>query len=140
MRGSWRLTVVLLVGCTFSTDPQREIDKHTTIVADKEGIEATQSLERLISHGRRAIPTIELALQQAKPPGRRNLVIALRRIGDGEAVPLLARLVVRDGDEMVRREARTTLEGWAKAPGERGDKARAALRTIDERSQREEAG
>ena len=86
-RALW-LPVMLLLGCSFSEDPQREIDKHTLVVAEKEGAEATQSMERLITHGRRAIPTIELALQQARPTGKRNLVLVLRRIGDAEAIPL----------------------------------------------------
>jgi len=139
MRPLW-LPLVLLLGCSFSEDPQREIDKHTLVVAEKEGAEATQSMERLIAQGRRAIPTIELALQQARPTGKRNLVLVLRRIGDAEAIPLLRHLAQHDADALVKREARTTLEGWAKAPGERGDKARAALRLLDESSARQEAG
>ncbi len=137
----WLLALAAtLFGCSFSEDVQRDIDKYVQIAAEKEGLEASQAMQHLQKIGKRTIPTIELALQQARPAGKKNLITVLRRIGDGEVVPLLQQLAIFDPELTVRREARMTIEGWAKAPGERGDKARAALRKIDEATQRNEAG
>ena len=96
--------------------------------------------ERLVPHGRRAIVIIEAALHTAQPPGRKNLIVALRRIHDADAVPLLRHFAVFDASPDVRTEARWTLEQWALEKGELGAKSRAALRTVDELKGREEAG
>ncbi len=94
--------------------------------------------ERLGADGRRALPAIEGALHGASEPGRKNLILALRRIGDGEAVPLLRQLALYDKSASVRREAEWTLQQWSLGSDERALKARAALRVIDELRGREE--
>ena len=137
----WILVLLTsLVGCNFSDAVQHDIDKYTQVAAEKEGLEASQAMARLVQIGRRSIPTIELALQQAPPTGKRNLVVVLRRIGEVDVVSLLQHLAIHDSDPIVRSEARNTLEAWAKGPGDRGDKARAALRKIDEMADRQETG
>jgi hypothetical protein len=45
-----------------------------------------------------------------------------------------------DADADVRREALWTLRGWAAEAGARGEKARAALRSVDEIRRHEESG
>jgi hypothetical protein len=78
----------------------------------------------------------------ASPAGRKNLILALRRIGDVEAVPLLRQVALYDVAADVRREAGWTLRQWAAGPAgeERADKARAAVRALDEASGSEESG
>ena len=79
-------------------------------------------------------------MHTAEVPGRKNLVLALRKIGDADAVPLLRHIALFDPAPDVRVEAEWTLKTWAVAKDARGEKARAALRELDERRAREEAG
>jgi len=97
-----------------------------------ESSEGGRDLARLARHGRRALPFIEAGLHTAEPPGRRNLVAALRRIGDAEAAPLLLHITAYDAVPTVRTDARAVLEEWATASDPRGDRARAALRRLTE--------
>jgi hypothetical protein len=112
-----------------------ERGEHTMVAAD-----------RIARHGRRAIPSIEAALHTADDVGRRNLVLALRKVGDAEAVPLLQHLAAYDSDELVKKESEWTLKTWAQDPATSGDgkaradKAREALRRVDELRHHEEAG
>jgi hypothetical protein len=111
-----------------------------TLLLNQEGAEAKAAGDRLARIGRRAIPTIEAAMHTAKPAGRKNLILALREIGDAEAVPLLRHLALFDAAPDVRREAEWTLRKWAQGADARADKARAAVRAIEEIREREEAG
>jgi hypothetical protein len=105
-----------------------------------EGDEALRQAERIARFGRQALPPVEAALHTAEDAGRKNLVVALRRIGDAEAVPLLLHVAAYDGSESARREAEWTLAEWAKGEGVRADRARAAMRRLDELREREAAG
>lgn len=100
----------------------------------------TATVERVARFGHRALASIEQGLHTADPPGRKNLILALRKIGDADAVPLLGHLARYDADPEVRREAAWTLRSWASAKDPRGERSRAALRTLDEASEREETG
>lgn len=102
------------------------------LAATEQGEIAQRALERIVPRGREALPLIEAALHGAPPPGRRNLVMALRRIGLGEAAPLLGQLAAFDEDPGVRMEARWTLRGWIARGGPLGAAAAAALRKADE--------
>jgi HEAT repeats len=136
------IACLLLAAAPACSDADDDIRANVTVLCNHEGMMATAAAERLERYGRRAIPTIEAAMHTANPVGRKNLILALRRIGDGEAVPLLAHIAVYDGSPDVRREAVWTLKGWAaddKKP-ERAAKAKAALRAADETRHAEEAG
>jgi HEAT repeat protein len=126
-----------LAGC-FSDDDHGRSDAQSLSV--HEGDAATAAIARLARRGRSAIPAIEAALHTAKPAGRKNLVTALRKIGDADAIPLLRHVALYDDEESVRHEAEWTLQGWAAELDARGEKARRAMREIEERRGREAAG
>ena len=125
-------------GCESIGDDRLRAEVQQLTLA--QGEVANAASQRLARHGRRVIPSIEAALHTADVPGRKNLVMALRRIGDVEGVALLAHLAANDPATDVQREALWTLRGWAKSEDERGLKSREALRRLDENHQREEAG
>ena len=127
-----RILAALLVaaGCTGEMR-ERALDEDAQAVgaatADSEAASA-----RLIAAGRAAIPAIETAFHTARIEGRLDLVVALRRIGDAESVPLLLHHARLDEDERVRKEAEFTLRGWSQGQGDRADRARRALRALEE--------
>jgi hypothetical protein len=128
-----------VAACSSASDDDRiRVEVQQLTLARGEA--ASQGADRLAKAGRRAIPAIEAALHTADAPGRKNLILALRRIGDVEAVPLLQHIATWDAESDVRREATWTLKGWATGDGERAVKAREALRKLDESHAREEAG
>ena len=110
------------------------------IVAGHEGAVMQAAVGRLVRHGRAALVPIETALHRADAPGRKNLLFALRQIGDAEAIALLRQVALFDADPEVRREARWTLEQWAAGTDERAVRARAVVQEMDERQGREGAG
>lgn len=124
------------------SDNDDDIRAKVTILCNREGAPATNAAERLASYGRRAIPTIESAMHTATPSGKKNLIMALRKIGDAEAVPLLGHVAQFDPAPDVRREAAWTLKQWAADPKvpERAAKAKAALRVLEEAKGVEDAG
>jgi hypothetical protein len=139
MRITRALAVALLfAGCADRTDD--EIRASVTLLLNEEGPPHQQAADKLASFGVRAIPTIEAAMHTATPQGRKDLIGVLRKIGDVEAVPLLGHVAVFDTAADVRREAEWTLKQWAQGTGVRADKAKAALRNVDELRAREQAG
>lgn len=136
---TWALALTLaLSACSDRTDD--EIRGQVTLALNHEGAPAAAAVDRLVKHGRRAIPTIESALHTASPGGKKTLIKALRRIADVESVPLLRHFAMFDPNPDVRREAEGTLRAWTEAGGELADQARAAVRTIEEHTGAEEAG
>jgi HEAT repeat protein len=131
---------LLAVSCSDAADD--DIRAHVTIAVHHEGKEAQAAADYLAKYGRRAIPTIEAAMHTASPDGRKNLILALRRIADPEAVPLLAHLAQFDPAPDVRREASWTLRKWAQGPANQplAEKSRAAVRALDEAKAAEESG
>src|SRR6185369_14306732 len=105
------LVFTCLLGCSDPSDNQ--IRARVTILTTHEGTIVQQAADELGRYGRRAIVTLEAALHTANPAGRKNIILALRRIADAEAIPLLAHLALHDTDKDVRTEARFTLETWA---------------------------
>src|SRR5215470_17755458 len=105
--------LVALAGTPACSDADDDIRANVTLLCNHEGALAVAAAEHLQRYGRRAIPTIEAAMHTASPVGRKNLIMALRKIGDEEAVPLLGHIAVQDGSAEVRREAEWTLRGWA---------------------------
>jgi hypothetical protein len=128
----------LLAACSSNVDD--DIRGQVTLLLNQEGAPAQTAGKKLVAHGKRAIPTIESALHTASPTGKKNLIGILRQIGDEASIPLLRHLAAYEPAEDVRKEALWTLQGWAKEPDARGQKAREALRAVDETRQREEAG
>jgi len=131
-------SLLLAVACSNQSDD--DIRAHVTVAVTTEGPQATAAAEYLARFGRRAIPTVEAAMHTASVPGRKNLILALRKIGDAEAVPLLRHIAIYEPSPDVRREAEWTLKQWAAGTDVRAERARAALRTIDEEKGTEEAG
>lgn len=140
-----RLSSVLLVAfvaLAACNDADDDIRANVTILVNHEGALATAAAEHLSRYGRRAIPTIEAAMHTANGPGRKNLIMALRKIGDAEAVPLLGHIAVYDPSPDVQREAVWTLKTWAadaRYP-DRAARAKQALRDADEAKKAEEQG
>ena len=100
-----RLSSVLLVAfvaLAACSDADDDIRANVTILCNHEGALATAAAEHLSRYGRRAIPTIEAAMHTANGPGRKNLIMALRKIGDAEAVPLLGHIAVYDTNLVAR--------------------------------------
>jgi hypothetical protein len=132
----------LLLAAPACNDAEDDIRANVTLLCNHEGALATAAADHLARYGRRAIPTIEAAMHTASAPGRKNLILALRKIGDAEAVPLLAHVAQTDGSPDVRREAEWTLRQWA-ADGKAADraaKAKQAVRTLEEARGAEDAG
>lgn len=134
--------IACLAAAPACSDNDDDIRAKVTVLCNREGAAATLAAERLAGYGRRAIPTIEAAMHTASATGKKNLVMALRKIGDAEAVPLLGHMAQFEPSPDVRREAEWTLRQWAadgKVP-ERAARAKAALRVIEEAKGTEEAG
>lgn len=134
------MAVLALTACTRRELREKEIRDEVSIIAAREGALAERSMEELRRFGRDAIPFVEAALPKASPTGQLNLVMALRRLGDPEAIPLLRHLALRNSLEAVRIEAETTLRTWAKGRDARAEQARAALRSIEEAQGRGNTG
>lgn len=133
------LALLPLAACSDRTD--EEVRGHVALVVNQEGSGVLVAADKLARYGRRAIPTIESAMHTSNATGKKNLILALRKIADPEAVPLLAHVAVHDPAPDVRREAEWTLKQWA-ATGAAplAERAKAALRAMDEARSTEEAG
>jgi hypothetical protein len=138
------LALGLLVGCSDEAEGRIRADVLVLTAEDRASTEVRHAVDDLARYRRRALPTLEAALHTASEPGRKNLILALRRLGDGEAVPLLRHLAIFDPSGEVRREAEWTLKAWAAdgqpSAAERARAAQRALRAVDEQHEREEAG
>ena len=121
-----------LAGCD---EPATNLRSAVELLAAERGEVAERAYQRIEPHGRAALPYLEAALHRVAAPGRRNIVIALRRLALPESTALLGHLAAFDADPQVRAESYRTLEVWAAAPpGPRSPAAgaRAALHKIDE--------
>jgi len=132
------LGILALLGCADDRR-ERELALDAETVGDG-AAQAGAALERLVAAGRAAIPAIETALYGARIEGRLDLIVALRRIGDVAAVPLLWHWARWDEDERVRKEAEWTLRGWARGQDARATRAREAVRKLEESRADENAG
>lgn len=139
-RCSYILAAALAVAAC--NDGDGDIGANVALLSQREGTLASAAAAHLARYGRSAIPSIEAALHTAKAPGRKNLIMGLRQIGDVEAVPLLRHLAAYDPSPDVAREAEWTLRQWAadkKAP-ERARRAHQALREVEEARQEDRPG
>lgn len=139
---SYLLCALLLAAPAACNDADDDIRANVTLLCNHEGALATAAAEHLARYGRRAIPTIEAAMHTASPTGKKNLILALRKIGDIEAVPLLGHVAQFEPSADVRREAEWTLRQWAAdaAHAERAARAKQVVRVLEEAHGTEDAG
>jgi hypothetical protein len=128
-----------IAGCTHQPDDDAVRAEVQNLTLQR-GEAALKLADRLTRHGRRALPSIESALHGTDEPGRKNLILALRRIGDADSVPLLLHIAAYDEAEDVRREALWTLKTWAGGSDARAEQARSAVRRVEEIRSTEQAG
>ena len=136
------LLTSLLAAAPACNEADDDIRANVTLLCNHEGALAMAAAEHLTRYGRRAIPTIEAAMHTASGPGKKNLILALRKIGDADAVPLLGHIAEFEPNADVKREAEWTLRGWAadaKQPA-RAARAKQALRTLEESRGTQDAG
>jgi hypothetical protein len=126
----------LTAACTRNDD---QVRTDVGLLVSQEGESAQAAADRLAGHGRGVLVSLEGALHTANARGRKNVVMAMRRLGDAEAIPLLRHVAVFDAAPEVQREAEETLSAWAAGHDARGGAAQAALRAVGERRQREAA-
>jgi hypothetical protein len=139
---SYLLLGLLCAAAPACNDADDDIRANVTLLCNHEGALATAAADHLARYGRRAIPTIEAAMHTATATGKKNLILALRKIGDDEAVPLLGHIARFEPNADVRREAEWTLRQWAgdaKSPA-RAAHAKEVVRTIEEANHVEDAG
>ena len=139
---SYLLAGWLVAVAPACSDADDDIRANVTLLCNHEGALATAAADHLARFGRRAIPTIEAAMHTATATGKKNLILALRKIGDAEAVPLLGHIARFEPNADVRREAEWTLRQWAgddKAAA-RATRAKQAVRTLEEAQGVEDAG
>lgn len=121
---------VFLGGCD---EPTTNLRSAVELLAAERGEVAERAYQRIAPQGRSALPYLEAALHRVAGPGRRNIVIALRRLALPESTTLLGHLAAFDADPLVRSEAYRTLEAWASAStGTPAAAARTALTRVDE--------
>lgn len=123
---------LLLGGCD---EPTADLRSAVELLAAERGEVAERAYQRIEPRGRTALPYLEAALHRVAAPGRRNIVIALRRLALSESTSLLGHLAAFDTDPQVRAEAYHTLESWAAAqPGAHAPSraARVILQRVDE--------
>ena len=137
--------LVALVGTPACSDAEDDIRANVTLLCNHEGALATAAADHLTRYGRRAIPTIESAMHTASATGKKNLILALRKIGDVEAVPLLGHMA--EFEPQRGRAARGGLDAARVGGGrkdakaaERAARAKAALRKVEEAHDVEDAG
>jgi hypothetical protein len=128
--------LALTVGCKDAADESHEhgleIGSQVQLLSTTRGELAEQSLRRILPHGRAALPYLEASMHTAKALGRKNIIMALRRLGLAESVPLLGHIAAYDEERAAAREAWQTLELWASERSPRGESARQVLRKVDE--------
>lgn len=116
-------------------EPTADLRSAVELLAAERGEVADRAYQRIEPRGRTALPYLEAALHRVAAPGRRNIVIALRRLALPESTSLLGHLAAFDADPQVRAEAYHTLESWAAAePSTRAPSiaARTVLQRVDE--------
>jgi hypothetical protein len=132
------LAAALAAACSHADDDVVRAEVQALAMAQGEAV--TKAADRVAGRGRHALLAVEAALHTADVPGRKNLVVAIRRIGDSDGVPLLLHLAAYDAAPDVRREAEWTLKSWAVGDATRAAQARAALRRLDELRQSIDSG
>ena len=125
MRGFLAVVLFLLPACEGVS--HRDIGDEINVLVLRNDMLVAPATERLVAYKRNAIPQIETAIHTAAPNGRLNLIAALDRIGDDEAVPVLRQVAIYDIAIEVRAAAEAVLTRWAAGQDHRGERARAGL-------------
>jgi|GEM_PF-6126415 len=102
----WPL-IVALIGCAppACDDADDRLARDVEILIGPSSERAKSAQVRLVSHGPRAVPLVEVGLYQADAAGRRRIVSTLAGIGDPVVLPVLDHLAANDPDELVRSAA-----------------------------------
>jgi hypothetical protein len=110
----------------------RDIGDEINILVRRNDALVPPAMERLAVYRRRAIPQVETALHTAAPTGRLHLVMALEKIGDEEAIPVLRHVAIYDVKPEVRQAAEAVVARWAGdgAAAARAQRARLAQQEI----------
>ena len=139
MRSIVAACLVLAAACN---DVDDDVHANVTLLCNHEGTLAQAAADHLQRYGKRAIPTIEGAMHTASATGKKNLILALRKIGDVEAIPLLGHIAEFEPNADVRREAEWTLRQWAAddKAGERAARSKEVVRHLEEAHGTEDAG
>ena len=80
---------LLLAAAGCEEVSHRDIGDEINILVRRDDALVGPATDRLASYRRSAIPQIETAMHTAAPAGRHHLIVALEKIGDGEAIPIL---------------------------------------------------
>ena len=103
---------------TDREDRTRRLVRHIATVSDVERAgdadDKKEAMDRLVTVGSYALVEIEQQIHGAALEGQLRLLVALRRIGDPAAVPLLKHLVRWADDRSLRAEAQRTLDALQK--------------------------
>jgi len=116
----------LLAALACDDQSYRAIGDAIDVVARRDDATAAPSRQQLLTFGRRALPQIETALHTAPERGRLALISVLDGIGDPEATAIFRHFAVYDAASDVREACDAILQSWARLPGQRGERARAA--------------
>lgn len=128
--------VTCLAGASGCQRAPTDIRSAVQLIGEAQGEVAERSFHVIQPLGPRALPYLESALHFSPPPGRRNLLAAVRRLAEdsalAEAAPLVAHFAAYDTDASVRREASWALSLWSARKDALGEAARRGQRKVDE--------
>src|SRR5579871_2037403 len=83
------LAALLGLGPFGCNEPTTDLRSAVELLCAEQGEVAERAQTRIERHGPSALPYLESALHRAPAPGRRNIVIALRRLALPASAPLL---------------------------------------------------
>ncbi|MBL8632270.1 MAG: hypothetical protein JNM40_03535 [Myxococcales bacterium] len=120
-------SLAMVIGCAACLEQPTDLKPSVELFLTTQGEVQEQALRTLVASGRAALPPLEAALHRTEPKERRAALLALRRLGLHEAVPLLGHVAQFDADASIRADARAVLERWAAEKSPRGEAAQRAL-------------
>ncbi len=126
-RLGWLSSLSVAVCCAACLEQPTDVKPSVELFLTTQGEVQEQALRTIAASGRAALPPLEAALHRNEPKERRAALLALRRLGLAEAVPLLGHVAQFDADASVRDDARAVLDRWAAERGPRGEAAKRAL-------------
>ncbi len=90
----------------------RTIGADIGVLTERDDLLVPPATARLVARGRNALPQIETALHTAPVKGRLNLLLALERIADPDALAVLRHFAVYDPAPEVRAACEAILGRW----------------------------
>jgi hypothetical protein len=94
----------------------RDIGAEIAVLTQRTDSLVPAATRRLVAHGHRAVPQIEIALHTATPAGKVNLLDALDQIADPESAAILRHFAVYDPQPEVRAACEAILLRWTRRP------------------------